>query len=281
MSEEVLRVVVDVGGTNTDGVLMSGRRVVCTCKEATSEDVTAGVVGALSGLRRQAGEAAWARVAAVMVGTTHFLNAVLEAPVRRQLNGCAVLRLCGSATQGAPPLCDWPPQLSASVHRRVWLLAGGHQACGRGTIAEPDEREVESAAESALREGLKSFAVSAVFSTVNPEHEKRAAQVIEGVAARRGESGVRVTLSSDIGSLGLLERENAAILNAALGELAEKTVAALQRALVESGLLKASLFLVGNDGALCDAATASRFPVLTFSSGATNSARGAAFLTEA
>ena len=87
-----------------------------------------------------------------------------------------------------------------------------------------------------------------------------------------------ISLSSEIGRLGLLERENAAIVNACLRPLAEHTVAGLARALVELGL-DCPLHVSQNDGTLMSADYARRYPVATFASGPTNSMRGAAFLS--
>src|SRR5205823_9911305 len=86
------------------------------------------------------------------------------------------------------------------------------------------------------------------------------------------------TLSSDIGRIGLLERENAAILNACLGQLARETVTAFRQAIADLGIT-APLYITQNDGTLMSADYAEQYPVLTFASGPTNSMRGAAFLS--
>jgi len=44
------RIGIDVGGTNTDAVLLDGARVVHAVKAPTTEDVTGGIVAALSRL---------------------------------------------------------------------------------------------------------------------------------------------------------------------------------------------------------------------------------------
>jgi N-methylhydantoinase A/oxoprolinase/acetone carboxylase beta subunit len=90
--------------------------------------------------------------------------------------------------------------------------------------------------------------------------------------------GIRVSLSHEIGRLGLLERENACALNAALSGLADRTVTAMEQALLELGIA-APVFLSQNDGTLMAADFARRYPVLTFASGPTNSMRGAAYLS--
>ncbi|MET0133149.1 MAG: hydantoinase/oxoprolinase family protein, partial [Kibdelosporangium sp.] len=79
------------------------------------------------------------------------------------------------------------------------------------------------------------------------------------------------------GRIGLLERENATVLNAALAELADKIVTALSEALRGAGIT-APLLMSQNDGTVMDIEYARRFPVATFASGPTNSMRGAAFL---
>ena len=89
---------------------------------------------------------------------------------------------------------------------------------------------------------------------------------------------VAVTLSHRIGRIGLLERENAAILNAALSELAIRVIEAFGSAINELGI-QAPIYLSQNDGTLMTASQAARYPVLTFASGPTNSMRGAAVLS--
>ena len=83
---------------------------------------------------------------------------------------------------------------------------------------------------------------------------------------------------SDLGRIGLLERENAGLLNAALADLARETIAAFETAIRESGIA-APLFITQNDGTVAEAGQARRLPVYSFASGATNSMRGAAYLS--
>ena len=86
-----------------------------------------------------------------------------------------------------------------------------------------------------------------------------------------------VVCSNAIGGVGLLERENATVLNASILDLAKKTVNAFCQAMNELHL-SCALYLTQNDGTLTDAATAAEFPIKTFASGPTNSMAGAAFL---
>ena len=258
---------VDVGGTNTDAVLMDGPRLINAVKLPTTPDVTTGIVDAmrelLNGLPHGAG------VDAVMVGTTHFTNALLE---RRELAPTAVLRVCLPATQLLPPLVDWPDDLRDAIGGSNYMVGGGHEFDGR-EISPLDRSEIRRAVADMRRLGVRAVAVSGVFSPVNGEHESAAAAIV-----REEEPDLRVCVSHENGRTGLLERENAATLNAALGELAQRTIRGIELAIEALGV-NAPLYLSQNDGTLMDADFATSFPVLTIASGPTNSMRGAAWLS--
>ncbi len=111
------------------------------------------------------------------------------------------------------------------------------------------------------------------FSPLDPSCEDDGAEILAEICP-----DVAVTLSHDLGRIGLLERENAALLNASLHDLAITTVAAFRKAIADSGI-DAPLFLTQNDGTVMQAEIATAFPVMSFASGATNSMRGAAHLS--
>jgi len=258
---------VDVGGTNTDAVLMDGVELLAKAKLSTTPDVTEGIVTALTEVLAQ--RPSDGTVDGVMVGTTHFTNALLES---RQLTPTAVIRLCLPATTLLPPLVDWPGPLRDAIGGFTYMVPGGHEFDGR-EISSFDASKVADAAKEMLRQGVRAVAISGVFSPVNPAHEIEAAAVISRVAP-----GLKITLSHENGRIGLLERENAAALNACLGDVAARTIQGIQNAIRSLGL-EAPLYMSQNDGTLMDAEFAARFPVLTISSGPTNSMRGAAFLS--
>jgi N-methylhydantoinase A/oxoprolinase/acetone carboxylase beta subunit len=264
----MIRIGIDVGGTNTDAVLMDGKTVVAGVKAATSGDVMTGVVNALRDVLATANTTA-DKVDVVMIGTTHFTNAVVQ---RRDLAQVATVRLCLPATQSLPPMVDWPTDLREVLGNHWYLAHGGNEFDGR-VISPLDEGELRGIAAQIAAKGIKSVAVSSVFSPVSSEFEKRAGEILAEALP-----GTHITLSADIGRIGLLERENAAIMNACLRDLARHVVEAFRKALADVGFA-GRFFLTQNDGTLMDAAFAERFPVLTFASGPTNSMRGAAFLS--
>jgi len=264
-----MRIGIDVGGTNTDAVLLDGGVVLADVKQPTSPDVTHGIVSALNTL---GGRHPFTpgQVSAVMIGTTHFINALLEA---RRLAPTASLRLGLPATASLPPLVGWPSALTGALQARTYLAHGGHEFDGRH-IAELDPDEIKRHAADMAAHGIRSVAVSSVFSPINTDFETQAAEIL---AAELGD-GVAISLSHEIGRVGLLERENATIINAALRELAQQITDALIEAVRAYGIT-APVYISQNDGTLMDIDYTRQYPVATFASGPTNSMRGAAALS--
>lgn len=262
------RIGIDVGGTNTDAVLIEDGKVAGAVKAPTSEDVTTGILDSLKALAAT-GVLQGKRVDGVMIGTTHFINAVVQ---RRHLTKVAALRLGMPASASLPPFCDWPEDLAGIVRGGVWMVEGGHEFDGR-PFMPLDEAAIAAAAREMKAKGLKSVAISAIFSPLDPSHEKRAAEIVATELP-----GASITCSSDLGRIGLLERENAGLLNAGLADLARDTIAAFEQSIRDSGVA-APLYITQNDGTVVEAAQARRLPVYSFASGATNSMRGGAYLS--
>ena len=263
-----MRIGIDVGGTHTDAVLMDGRDVLAEVKTPTTADVTGGILDALGRLLEGSGADA-VSVAAVMIGTTHFTNAVVEA---RRLMPTACVRLGLPATLSLPPMVDWPEALAKALGGHVYLAHGGHEVDGR-PISALDPGELHRIAADIGRKGVQSIAISSVFSPVNSEFEEEAAALLTAELP-----DAAVSLSHEIGRVGLLERENATIMNACLRGLATEISAAFRGALSSFGIT-APVYLSQNDGTLMSVEYTERYPIATFASGPTNSMRGAAFLS--
>src|SRR6185312_5446236 len=102
------RIGIDVGGTNTDAVLLEDGHVVEAVKTPTTADVTAGIVMALAELANHPA-VVHSAIDGVVIGTTHFVNAVLQ---RRDLARVAAVRIGLPASASLPPFCDWPADLA-------------------------------------------------------------------------------------------------------------------------------------------------------------------------
>ena len=260
---------IDVGGTNTDAVILDGRRLLGAAKRATSDDVTEGIVASLSAAITDSGIAP-AAIDRVMIGTTHFTNAVVQ---RRSLLRTAVIRLAAPASEILPPFVDWPDDVRGTVSGRGIIVPGGVEFDGR-ELSAFDPRAIHEAVATLAAADTEAIVISAVFSPVSDTQERAAAAIVSELLP-----DMPVVCSADIGRIGLLERENAAALNASLMRLAEQTTDAFTTALAQMDL-RADLYLTQNDGTLMRAADVRRFPVRTFASGPTNSMRGAAYLCE-
>ncbi|XP_078672684.1 uncharacterized protein LOC144911973 isoform X2 [Branchiostoma floridae x Branchiostoma belcheri] len=262
---------VDVGGTNTDAVVLQGDQVVCWSKQVTTRDVTTGVARAVREVLVQLKDKNWqGTISRVNIGTTHFVNALVQ---RRDLVPVSVVRLCGTASRALPPFCDFPLDLKKVVCGSYHLVNGGLQFDGQ-EISSLDEEELRTCIRTIWEEGGRNVVIAGVFSPVAPQKQEE--KVAELFRAEFPE--VSLTLSHKVGQIGLLERENAAILNECLKPLCHRTVEAFRQALNALGLT-CPFYLTQNDGTLISAEQTLGFPVRTFASGPTNSMRGAAFLS--
>ena len=262
-----MRIGIDVGGTHTDAVLVDSARIVASCKELTSADVLSGVKAALANLANQTG--GLPQLDAVMLGTTQFTNAVVE---RRELAEVAAIRIGLPSGRGLPPGAGWPEDIRECLGNGTYALPGGFLYDGK-PLAAASPAETERVIADIAAKGITNVAISSAFSPANAEPELRLAEQIQ-----KAIPAACITLSHQVGRLGLLERENAAMLNASLKPFAQRVVDAFKGALKEFGIA-APLFISQNDGTLMDAKFVREFPALTFSSGPTNSLRGAARLT--
>src|SRR6201987_5416391 len=145
------RIGIDVGGTNTDAVLLEGGSVMYAVKTPTTPDVTAGIITALTELAGHSSVASGV-IEGVVIGTIHFVNAVVQ---RRDLARVAAVRIGLPASASLPPFCDWPEDLAHCVRGEVFLLEGGHDYDGR-PIVPFDEIGMRRSARKIRARGIRS-----------------------------------------------------------------------------------------------------------------------------
>ena len=263
-----MRIGIDVGGTHTDAVVLDAQDVIASTKVLTSANVRDGVVNALDEVLSDS-QVKHDAIEAVMVGTTQFTNAVIE---RRELAPTAIIRIALPSGELVPPMIDWPEDIAKELGRNVYMIHGGRTYDGF-PIAPLDDAEIDKAVDDIAAKGISLVAIAGVFSPSDAAQEE---YVAERVKQRL--PGARVTQSHNIGRMGLLERENAALLNASLLPLADRVIQSFASAL-EDRKIKCPFYISQNDGTLMSAGFAAEFPALTFASGPTNSLRGASLLT--
>ncbi|ELZ64041.1 N-methylhydantoinase (ATP-hydrolyzing) A, partial [Haloferax prahovense DSM 18310] len=134
------RIGIDVGGTNTDAVVMDGDdNLLAKTKTPTTEDITSGILNALDVVLDDSGVSE-DELDYVMLGTTHATNAITE---RRGLNEVGVIRIGAPATQSIRPLLEWPDDLAEAIGNNVAILDGGHEFDGR-LLNDLDEEQVRA-----------------------------------------------------------------------------------------------------------------------------------------
>jgi len=263
------RIGIDVGGTHTDAVLLDEfNQVVSETKSPTTEDVATGIYTAMHQIISEAG-VPLEQINYAMLGTTHCTNAIVE---RKRLNRVAAIRIGAPATLAVKPLVGVPDDLREVLGKHVYLVRGGHEFDGR-EIVTLDESHLYGIAEE-LKGEVDSIAITSVFSPVSQSHEERASEIFKEILGE----GVAISLSSEIGSVGLLERENATILNASVVNVAKTAAEGFVNALKDEGI-NAKIFFGQNDGTLMSVEYAVKYPIFTVACGPTNSLRGASYLS--
>ena len=261
-----MRIGIDVGGTNTDSVLINNNKIESSFKTNTSEDISNSVKLSISEvIQNQPKE----KINSIIIGTTHLINDLLE---RKNLSKTGVIRLCGPATRLLKPLCDWPDDIKKSNNFITDFTDGGLEFDGR-EISAVNKSEIQKLCEIYKKEQVESIAITGVFASVNPYQELEVKNIILNEMGK-----IPVSMSHQIGRIGLLERENATILNAMLSKSAKKTFANLTKIITELNL-KSKIYITQNDGTMASINDALNYPIFSLSSGPTNSMRGAAFLS--
>lgn len=264
------RLGIDVGGTNTDAVILDKNdKVVSKCKKPTTEDISTGIKEAVDAVFQES-KIDPAMIVHAMLGTTHSTNAIVE---RKGLARMGIVRLGAPSGLAVPPYVDWPEDVISHIGKHYRIVKGGYEYNGT-PLSSPDKDEIQKALDALKKEKIEALAVSCVFSPVNSEQEA----LVKDLALEIFGSDFPVSLSAEVGSIGILERENATILNAAIAKIADRAYGSFQDVLQDHGV-KADLFVTQNDGTLMAVDYARKYPVFTIASGPTNSLRGAAFLS--
>lgn len=257
---------IDIGGTNTDAVLIDEKgQIAALAKVSTTEDIAIGFEQVLLKLLSQK---EGVEIEEVIVGTTHATNAILQ---QKDLYKVGVIRIAGQRPESPPPCFGWPKELSEAVLSGFRTVDGGFE-CHGGPIRKLDRKQLLQACQELIDSGAQSLSVIGVFSPMNAEHELLAAQIIGQI------SDIPLTLSHQIGGVGFLERENSSILNAALKKVMKTGFAKLEQICHRLGLC-CPLLITQNNGSRIALQEATEHPILTISAGPTNSFVGASKLS--
>lgn len=263
-----IRVGVVSGASSTDAVAIDDRRrLVASAAVPAPPDGDAGIAAAIGALVADGVDPS--RVRWVTLGTGYERPDVVATHGVRKV---AVIRIGAPLTLAVPPLATWPEALREEVCAGTIIVRGGAEYDGR-PVSALDTDAIAGFLGTLGRE-VDAIAITGVFAPVAPEQEAAAA----AVARRELGPAVHVSMSHEIGSIGLLARENATIFNAALAEGTARLAATLRAATGQHGI-DAELYFTQNDGTLMAVEHALRFPALMIAAGPGTSMRGAAHLS--
>jgi N-methylhydantoinase A len=266
-----MRVVgVDIGGTFTDFMLYDTESASVHVHKvrSTPDDPGRAMV---SGLLELCGAASIspAEVDAVFHGTTVATNAVLE----HRGAEAGMLTTKGfrdvvhigrhQRPQHYSVMQDIPWQARPFVKRRHRHVVSERIAPPAGDVLEPlDEDEVRAAARALKAAGVESVAICFLFSYINPEHERRAAEIVAEEIP-----GAFVTSSADIfPQFREFERFTTACMNAYVGPTTGRYLERLAEALAGEGV-PGQLHVMMSNGGVASAETAAKRPVTLLLSG--------------
>jgi len=259
------RIGIDIGGTFTDLVLLTGAGERHRLKvPSTPHDYAAAIGEGLARLLARAGLPA-AAVAEVLHGTTIASNAILERKGAR--TGLITTRgfrdILEIRTLRMPRLYDlaWskPPVLIERALRREVR----ERLNFRGDVQEPLDEDSAIDALTMLRDaGVSAIAVCLLHAYANDIHERRIAEL-----AAKHVPGIQLSLSVDVlPEIREYERTSTTVINAYLRPVVGAYLERLENLLRVTGI-EAPLLLMQSSGGLMPAERAARFPVHIVESG--------------
>jgi len=261
---------IDIGGTNTDAVIIDAqKKILAFYKTPTTSPLSDGLRTALQTVCDQA-QIAPSMVQRILIGTTQATNALLQ---NSNLLKVGVIRLATDCTNALPPFCTWPENLTTNNNAGFAIVSGGYECDGQ-EISPINPDEIKKAVQQLLQNGMQSLAIVGVFSPLNATQEEQAALVCRNILGM----DFPISLSHTIGGINFLERENATIINSTLKDCMKQGFQSFQQIANENGF-DCDINITQNNGTIISLADATQYPVLTISSGPTNSFIGALQLT--
>ncbi|MGW5649109.1 hydantoinase/oxoprolinase N-terminal domain-containing protein [Saccharopolyspora sp. NPDC003752] len=253
---------VEVGPASTNAVLLAGGATTVAEVPSIADDVVGSVAAALRALPPER-----TRARQVAIGLRVAETAVAR---REALAKVGVVRI-GGAADAVRPMFGWPEDLHTAVCAGAMIVDGwaGLDPAERA----PLDRDAVARFGARMAGTAEAFAVCGVFSPADSEQEHEAAELL-----RREAGDVHVALAGEFGSLGLIERENTTVLDAALSRLTTELCNGLERALAELGMRAATVLVPCGDGTLTSLDYLRRQPGLSLGSGPASILRGAGVL---
>ena len=277
------RVGTDVGGTFTDVWVAANDGRTKTFKSPSTGDILTGVVDALEIAARSFGlelPGFCARIERFGHGTTVGLNALLTGRaaktmvvttagfrdtleigrMKRQYAGLTELEVTDQYLRGR-----WPPQVA-----RESVLEVPERIDSKGAVIQHlDEKTARRRLRRAAKDSVDALAICTLWSTGNPVHEKRLAEI-----AREELPGVFVCASHEIcPAVGEYGRMSTTAVNAALGPVMSRYLSGMAD-MLGNHRMEAPVLVMTGAGGVVSAGAAAELPVSAVFSGPTAGVMG-------
>lgn len=252
---------IDVGGTFTDGVLDDDAGTIVAAKApSTPPDYSQGVMDVLGGLAEQLGCSVAEMLANthhIAHGTTSSLNALVMGNVPPvgfvttvgHRDSLFIMNVEGRYLGSSPDQLQ--NVLGQSKDHALLPKRHAVEVVERvdrdGAVLVPlDEDSVRTAVRGLLDDGIRSIAVSLLWSFRNPAHEQRVREIVHEL-----DPGVFVALSSEISPrIREFARSATTVMSAQIGPGLGEYLGSLEGRLRESGLAGPLLVMQSNGGAI-------------------------------
>lgn len=276
---------IDIGGTFTDTVVIDGDGTVASYKTPTTPGRL--LEGLETNLREAAGEGGLesflAQVERIAHGTTAATNALLERRgartallTTRGFEDTILMQRQLGMTAGLSPseLTDYSlRQVPSPLVPRTLVFGIRERVDYRGEVLGAlQEEDVERAAASIKAAAVEAVAVCFLWSFKNPDHERRAAEML-----RAELPGLYVSTSCElVPRLGEYERTATTVVNAYLGPVMSSYMEALERRLGSRNLL-----LLDSSGSAMTTAETAHAPARMLLSGPSGGVTASQYLGQA
>jgi N-methylhydantoinase A/oxoprolinase/acetone carboxylase beta subunit len=226
----------DVGGTFTDGVVITAGKMVSKVKTPTThENLLSCILTVVDKVVEEIGSKTFERIA---LSTTIVTNALIEGNIDQV--GLCIMPGPGMNSKEALPI-------------EPYILSGYIDHRGR-EAAQPRQEEVMAVCRHFS--ACDVFAVSGKFAVRNPSHELAVAEWLKQEA-----NPVHTSIGAEVsGSLNFLRRTNSAYYNGAVWRRFNNFATAVEEALTDRGI-HGPVYVLKADGGTLPLAVARKYPV--------------------
>lgn len=175
----------------------TSRGVIAAHKCRTTHDPATGIEQAVRAVLDKSSISP-SQIASVTIGTTAFLNAVIEQN-SRHLSRVAVIRLSKSFLRDVKPFSEWPTTLVDIIYGYIGYVDGGLHIDGSQEAPIVESQVVEQCQEI-RRLGLTAVVVAGVYSPIDQEFQQE--DKVRGII-RRELPGVDVVCSHEVANIGI------------------------------------------------------------------------------